>query len=86
MSLMHDNAADGSPATASSDASITVIEGIEVAAFTTVVERLRAEYPALPTTRIEAVLMREWEAYTAGRPLVVPVAVEAGVRELLDQA
>jgi hypothetical protein len=62
------------------------VEGVDVVAFSSIVARLRGDYPGVSTLRIEAVVIREWEAFTAGRPLVVPVAVEAGVREILDQA
>lgn len=68
------------------DAGVFRIGGIDVSAFDVVVERLRATYPDIPVARIETILVREWEAFTAGRPLVVPVAVEEGVREVLDAA
>ena len=67
-----------------SDLTVFAIDGMEVAAFDAVVTRLSAAYPGVPTVRIESILMREWEAFTAGRPLVVPIAVEEGVREILD--
>lgn len=67
------------------DGAVMHIEGVEVTVFAAVVERLCADYPGVAATRIETILLREWEAFTAGRPLVVPVAVEAGVREILDE-
>ncbi len=66
------------------DVDVFVVEGTEVAVFSDVVARLRDAYPDVPVTRLESILLREWEAYAAGRPLVVPVAVEDGVREILD--
>jgi hypothetical protein len=62
-----------------------VIEGVEVVPLSAVVARLRSDYPGVSTGRIESVILREWEAFTAGRPIVVPVALEEGVREILDQ-
>jgi hypothetical protein len=82
---MDDNAVGAPPTTPASEAVVFAIEGVEVTAFSAVVERLRIDYPDVAVTRIESILVREWEAFTAGRPLVVPVAVEGGVREILDQ-
>jgi len=62
------------------------VDGIEVASFRTVIARLRADYPLEDPSRIEAVVLREWEAFSAGRPLVVPTAVEEGAREILGLA
>jgi hypothetical protein len=62
-----------------------VIEGVEVVPLSAVVARLRSDYPGVSIGRIESVILREWEAFTAGRPIVVPVALEEGVREILDQ-
>jgi len=73
-----------SPRRLQSDGSVT-IEGVEVVPFSAVVARLRSDYPGVAVTRIESILLREWEAFTAGRPMVVPAAVEEGVREILDQ-
>jgi hypothetical protein len=80
-----DEMADAPDATRLAEAALLSIEGVDVIPFTDVVRRLRADYPAIAATRIEAVLLREWEAFTAGRPLVVPAAVEAGAREILEQ-
>ena len=60
-----------------------VIDDIEVVPFSEVITRLCDDYPDVSMSRIESILMREWEAFTAGRPLVVPVALEGGVREML---
>lgn len=62
------------------------IDGVEVASFRAVVARLRAEYPLEDPIHVEAVVLREWEAFSAGRPLVVPTPVEEGAREILEQA
>ncbi|MCI9858402.1 hypothetical protein MIBA_09270 [Microbacterium proteolyticum] len=56
-----------------------------VASFHDVVTRLRAQYPGEDPAHIEGVVLREWDAFSAGRPLVVPTAVEEGAREILDQ-
>lgn len=48
-------------------------------------ERLIADYPTVPPRRIEAALLREWEVFTSGRPATIPVAVEAGTREILER-
>ena len=73
-------AADGS-----SEPAILRIDGVEVMPFSDVVAQLRRDYPEVAAGRIESIVLREWEAFTAGRPLVVPTAVEGGVREILDQ-
>lgn len=46
--------------------------------------QLSADYPAFSPAHIEFVLLREWEAFTGGRPTAVPTAVEDGAREVLD--
>ena len=65
--------------------AVQTVDGVEVASFRGVIERLRADYPDEDPAHIEAVVLREWEAFSAGRPLVVPTAVEEGAREILDQ-
>ncbi len=62
---------------------VTVVDGVPVASFRRVLERLRADYPDEDPARVEAIVLREWEAFSAGRPLVVPTAVEEGAREIL---
>lgn len=47
--------------------------------------RLVADYPAVSPRRIEAALLREWEVFTSGRPAIIPLAVEAGTREILER-
>jgi hypothetical protein len=81
---MDDRAVSGARAAGVPDPSVLSVDGVEVDAFSAVVERLRADYPGQSATRIEGILLREWDAFAAGRPLVVPIAVEAGVREILD--
>jgi len=76
-----------STASASSYARADVVhevDGVEVASFRSVVARLRADYPLEDPVHVEAIVLREWEAFSAGRPLVVPTAVEEGAREILD--
>ncbi|MDQ1123414.1 three-helix bundle dimerization domain-containing protein [Microbacterium trichothecenolyticum] len=62
-----------------------VIDGVAASSFRLVVDRLRAAYPARDPHHVEAIVLREWEAFSAGRPLVVPAAVEEGAREILEQ-
>ncbi|WP_285137757.1 three-helix bundle dimerization domain-containing protein [Microbacterium sp. lyk4-40-TSB-66] len=64
---------------------VAVVDGTPVVSFREVVARLRAEYPHEDPVHIEGVVLREWDAFSAGRPLVVPTAVEDGAREILDQ-
>lgn len=59
------------------------IDGQVVASFSGVVARLAAAHPALAVVDIERVVLREWEAFSASRPLVVPVGVEEGAAEML---
>ncbi|RKT33145.1 hypothetical protein DEU34_1735 [Microbacterium sp. AG1240] len=82
---METRRADAATPAPSVDDGHVVIEGVEVVPFATVVSRLCVDYPSVSVTRIETILMREWEAFTAGRPLVVPAALEGGVREMLDE-
>ena len=76
---------DAATSAPSDDDGHVIIEGVEVIPFATVVSRLCVDYPNVSVTRIETILLREWEAFTAGRPLVVPAALEDGVREMLDE-
>lgn len=62
------------------------VDGVPVASFREVVARLRADYPGEDPAHVEGIVLREWEAFSAGRPLVVPAAVEEGAREILDLA
>ncbi|MBP2420664.1 hypothetical protein JOF37_001498 [Microbacterium imperiale] len=59
------------------------IEGQVVTPFSGVVARLSAAHPTLSVVDVERVVLREWEAYSASRPLVVPVGVEEGAAEML---
>ncbi|MDD7927988.1 hypothetical protein [Microbacterium thalli] len=59
------------------------LEGQVVTSFSGAVARLAAAHPALAVTDVERVVLREWEAFSAGRPLVVPVGVEEGAAEML---
>ena len=83
---MDDNASQTPSAAVPSEDAVFQVDDVEVAAFSAVVERLRVRYPQVAVPRIETVLLREWEAFSAGRPLVVPTAVEAGVHEILGGA
>lgn len=58
-------------------------EGQVVTSFSGVVARLAAAHPALAVIDVERVVLREWEAFSASRPLVVPVGVEEGAAEML---
>ena len=70
-------------ASARADGALLQVDGVDVVSFSAAASRLAAEYPAVSSARIEALLVREWEAFCAGRPLVIPTAVEDGAREML---
>lgn len=82
---MDEPVVDTALASSSSESILATLTGLQVVPFDAVVHRLRLAYPGVAPARIESILLREWEAFTAGRPLVVPVAVEVGVREILDE-
>ncbi len=82
MGDMDDDARDAVISARSSDV-VREVDGVLVAPFREVLGRLRADYPNEDPGRIEAIVLREWEAFSAGRPLVVPTAVEDGAREIL---
>ncbi|MBM3716629.1 hypothetical protein ACO03V_01505 [Microbacterium sp. HMH0099] len=82
---MDDNIVDARSDVSAFDPAIVVVEGVEVTSFEGVLSRLRIDYPGEDPARIEAVVLREWEAFTAGKPTVIPAAVEEGAREILDQ-
>lgn len=82
---MDDNVVDAPSAAASTEAAVISIDGVEAVALSSVIARLQLEYPHVAAVRLEAIVLREWEAFSAGRPLIVPLAVEDGVREILDQ-
>lgn len=71
--------------TAGSTTTVQIVDGVAVASLDSVVSRLLGDYPAEDPARIEMIVLREWEAFSAGRPLVIPVAVEEGAREILDR-
>ncbi|MFN3948493.1 three-helix bundle dimerization domain-containing protein [Microbacterium sp.] len=81
---MDENAVEVGAPSRPADA-VHVIDGVRVTSFSGVVERLLADYPDEDPVHVEAVVLREWEAFSAGRPLVLPTAVEEGAREILDQ-
>jgi hypothetical protein len=64
---------------------LAVVDGVPVASFRAVVARLSVDYPREDPSHVEGIVLREWEAFSAGRPLVVPTAVEDGAREILEQ-
>lgn len=68
---------------APTDGALLQVDGIAVVSFAAAASRLAAEFPGVATARIEALLVREWDAFCAGRPLVIPTAVEDGAREML---
>jgi hypothetical protein len=65
--------------------AVHAVDGVPVASLRSVVSRLRRDYPGEDPAHVETVVLREWEAFSAGRPLVIPTAVEEGAREILDQ-
>lgn len=60
------------------------VDGVAVVAYSALVARLGARFPGRSVTAIEAIVQREYEAFTGGRPLVVPADVEGGAIELLS--
>lgn len=60
-----------------------VVDGLLLTSYAGVVRRLSHRFPALRTAEIEAVIAREHEAFTGGRPVAVPVDVETGALEIL---
>ena len=81
---MDDNVIEACASATAVDAVHTV-DGVPVASLHSVVSRLRVDYPGEDPAHIETVVLREWGAFSAGRPLVIPTAVEEGAREILDQ-
>ncbi len=68
---------------APADGALLQVDGVVVVSFAAAASRLAAEFPGITSARIEALLVREWDAFCAGRPLVIPTAVEDGAREML---
>jgi len=62
-----------------------VIDGWVVVSYAQVVDRLASRYPERPRHEIEAIIDREADAFTGGRPLVVPLGVEDGAAEVLSR-
>lgn len=84
MTSMDENTIEARIPAAGIDA-VQTVDGVAVASLQSVVSRLRLDYPGEDPVHIETVVLREWEAFSAGRPLVIPTAVEDGAREILDQ-
>lgn len=61
-----------------------VIDGVEITGYDDALRRLRERFPERSRSEIEAVLAREHEAFTGGRPLAIPAAVEEGAAEMLE--
>ncbi|MEH3088326.1 MAG: hypothetical protein PGN24_01605 [Microbacterium arborescens] len=59
------------------------VEGQVVTSFSGVVARLSAAHPSLAVVEIERVVLREWDAFSGSRPIVVPIGVEEGAGEML---
>jgi hypothetical protein len=62
------------------------IDGVDAVSARSALSRLRDEFPGVSESRIRAAIVAEWEAFTGGVPLVVPVEVMSGVREILEGA
>ncbi|SDQ47447.1 hypothetical protein [Microbacterium sp. cf332] len=60
------------------------IEGQVVTSFSGVVARLAAAHPSLAVVDVERVVLREWDAFSGSRPIVVPIGVEEGATEMLE--
>jgi hypothetical protein len=59
------------------------VDGWTLTSYTGVVRRLAKRFPDLRTSDIEAVVVREHDAFTGGRPVAVPIDVEVGAEEIL---
>ncbi|MCC4906735.1 three-helix bundle dimerization domain-containing protein [Microbacterium sp. cx-59] len=60
-----------------------IVDGWLLTSYAGVVQRLAARFPHIRTVDIEAVLVREHEAFTGGRPVAIPIDVESGAEEIL---
>ena len=60
-----------------------IVDGWVVVSHAQVVRRLAERFPERELHEIECVVDREAEAFTGGRPLVVPLGVEEGAAEVL---
>jgi hypothetical protein len=76
---------DDAPAIDSARAAGHTIDGWAVVSYAQVVQRLRDRYPGRSLVEIEAIVDRECDAFTGGRPLVVPLGVEDGAAEVLGR-
>ena len=56
----------------------------EVVTFEAALLRLADDYPSAPTGVVRSILLSEWETFTGGVPLVVPVGVLEGAAEMLE--
>jgi hypothetical protein len=61
-----------------------IVDGWLLTSYTGVVRRLAERFPHLRTVDIEAVVAREHEAFTGGRPVAIPIDVETGAEEILE--
>jgi hypothetical protein len=62
-----------------------IIDGWVVVSHAQVVQRLTERFPEHAPAVVEAIVDRETEAFTGGRPLVVPIGVEEGAAEVLGR-
>jgi hypothetical protein len=62
------------------------VNGIAATSYLALIARLAERFPGRSMSEIEAVVQRENDAFTGGRPLVVPVGVETGAIELLGDS
>ena len=60
-----------------------IVDGWLLTSYAGVVRRLAERFPHLRTVDIEAVVVREHEAFTGGRPVAIPIDVETGAEEIL---
>lgn len=61
-----------------------IVDGWLVTSYAGVVRRLSQRFPHIRPVDIEAVLVREHEAFTGGRPVAIPIDVETGAEEILS--
>lgn len=68
----------------SESADRQIVDGWLLTSYAGVVQRLAVRFPDLRVSDIEAVVIREHDAFTGGRPVAVPIDVETGAEEILS--
>lgn len=60
------------------------LDGAEVVTFEAALLHLAGAFPSAPTGVVRSILQSEWETFTGGVPIVVPVGVLDGAAEMLE--